>query len=183
MTTGMRHNMATPFIVAGGKAAAGAAAQQATAKAAQIALTEKAAKATAGAFKSLEETTKMGGFQSLENFSENVKQMQPVTDAWGVLSAIWTGGTAAANTELLISLINLIQSDGFMSALTTLMEATSDILRFVSKLVDFTADLGNEVDKLDPDKMRQTISEIRRLEELENWVDPGRQTSGMQEFG
>ena len=117
--------MVNPLIVKNAATAAAGAAKGAT----KIAMTEKAAKATAGAFKSIEETTKMGGFQSLESFSSNIAGVDPVVGALNYLMVQLSSQTVSSSVELMVSLISLISSP----AIATVIDAAGLL---VSNFID-----------------------------------------------
>jgi len=132
-----------PLIIAKGASAVGAATKGAAAGAAKIAASDKAAKALGGAFKSIEETTKMGGFQSLENFSQNIKQLGPVASAFEVLGAQFTAGTMESQINLMTSLLDLFMSDHGQNAIkaaaelvSILINGTADIIRLIDKVLE-----------------------------------------------
>ena len=123
-----------PFIIKAGASAAKAA-SGAAAGAAKIAASDKAAKALGGAFKSIEETTKMGGFQSLENWSENNKNSKPVIDSFQVLGALFSAETMGSRTALMESLISLFTSDGFGMIIRAVAELTNVLVNSASTII------------------------------------------------
>ncbi len=141
--------MVNPLIIPAGKAAV--AAKGAAAGAAKIALSEKAAKGVGSAFKSIEETTKMGGFQNLENFSENLKQMGPVASAFEILGAQWTAGTMESQIGLMSDLLTLFTSEGGQSAIglattlfSTIINGVGALTRVLDKILNII--MGDEVE-------------------------------------
>ncbi|MCJ7481520.1 MAG: hypothetical protein MUO31_00990 [Thermodesulfovibrionales bacterium] len=134
-----------PLIIPAVKGAAGKAAAGAAAK---VELTEKAAKATEGAFKSIEETTKMGGFQDLKGFSENIKNLRPVVDSFQVLGGLWQGITAEGKAELMVSLVNLFTSDAFGKVLGKFGDFVNSITTNAATIIDVLNKFMDYVDKL-----------------------------------
>jgi len=102
--------MVNPLIIAKGAQALGAATKGAAVGATKIAMTEKAAKATASTFKSIKDTTEMGGFQQLENFASNIKNSGPVMASLEQLGGKFTAGTIDAKVELMERLNDAFES-------------------------------------------------------------------------
>ena len=96
---------------------------------ARVAMDAKAAKSFASATKSIEETTKMGGFQQLENFSSNMGGLDPIMGAMNYLMTQLGSETIASSVGLMVSLIQLINSPVVGSTIEYMG-------RFVSQFVD-----------------------------------------------
>ena len=128
--------MVNPLIIAKGAQALGAATKGAAAGAAKIAASEKAAKALSGAFKSIEETTKMGGFQALENFSENIKNSKPVAESFQLLGALFSSETMGSRTALMKTLIDLFTSDGFGFIMGAVAEIFNGIINNFGNIIE-----------------------------------------------
>jgi len=136
--------MSAPFIV---KSAA-TAAKAASAGAAKIALTEKAAKATASAFKSMKEMTEMGGFQQLENITENIKNSGPVMGAFQVLQGKITVATIDNLVDLAERLMTLMESEAgllfmntFIGLLNIIIGGSAELITAIDKISNFLYDL------------------------------------------
>jgi len=118
--------MVNPLVIPAGKAALTDAVGGVATK---IAASDKAAEAIGGAFKSIEETTKMGGFNELRGFSENIKNSGPVMGAWDVFMAKWKAAVISGNVELMTSLLQAFESpavkEGMESAAITMNSITA----------------------------------------------------------
>lgn len=128
--------MVNPLIIAKGAQAVGVATKGAAAGAAKIAMTDKAAKAVGGAFKSIEETTKMGGFQQLENFANSVTSSGPAASAFQMLSAQFTSETMGSRITLMQSLMDLFASDSFQQVLKLTIALVNGIINGSAAIID-----------------------------------------------
>ena len=126
--------MVNPFLVKNAaKAAAGAKSAAATTK---IAMTEKAAKGFAGATRSMEEVTKLGGFEKMESMFNSISQAGPGAVPMQVLSAQFDSATMESRVDLVISLIGLINSDSFQSGLKAVTDTVNFLADRAKDLVD-----------------------------------------------
>ena len=127
----------TPFVVSG----AAAAVKGAAAGAAKIAASEKAAKALASAFGSIEQTTKMGGFQALENFSQNIKNSGPVASALEVITTKFVSGTMASQINLMKSLLVLFENENMQQALLITLNIVNAMINSSAAIIDLFGDV------------------------------------------
>ena len=127
--------MVTPFVVPAGKAAVAAATKGAAAGAARIAITEKAAKAFAGATKSIESSFESGALQSAENVFGNIRSSHPVMVPLEVVTARLTMATTQRSLELMGTVLDKINDPAFDTLLTNLAGFINDDLSELNKLV------------------------------------------------
>jgi len=127
--------MVNPFIIPAGKAAVAAATKGAATGAAKIAITEKAAKAFAGATKSIESSFETGALQAVENIFTNIKSSGPVLAIMKVITATIQAGTMNGTLELFQTVMNSLQSEGGQTALQGFINFINVIVLGVSDIV------------------------------------------------
>ena len=140
-----------PLVIAKGAKALSAATTGAATGAAKIAMTEKTAKLTAAAFKSIEQTAKVDGFGQLERFSENIKQMGPVASAFEVLGAQITAGTMESSVNLMSELLILFQSEAGQKGIRAFSQFISMFIDVAAWLVELTNNLADAYDRGRPE--------------------------------
>ena len=115
--------------------------------------------------------------------------MGPVASAFEVLGAQFTAGTMSAQIELMMSLLNLFQSEAGQAALTLAVDVISGLINGIAKMVEFTTDATNAIDEFS-DALADAALAAREALALErnaifnpDYVDVTTTTPGFQEFG
>ena len=157
--------MVNPLIVKN----AAVAAKGAATGAAKIAASDKAAKAIGGAFKSIEETTKMGGFQDLLGFSENIKNTGPMLALAEIFMGKFTAGTTEAMVNLMISGMDSMSSPAGVAAMGALTSFVSVLVNNLSALINVVSEM--ETLNLVLENLFESMTKINEAFAPENVVD------------